>query len=612
MTTPEPNYNWHTEDISRERRHEAIWHWAKTIRMAQDYQRIDDLLHASLYGSKRRQGFSPGTYSRPASGRQLRLSLNVIRNVIGTIVSKHAAKNKLKATFDTFGGDAALRARAEGMEKLCDGIAYANKDHRTQRASQRDACIYGHAFRYVYGDKKRKQVRHVMVPKPEIIVDDTEAMYGDPPRIARMYYMDRGILRKYYPDADDAIKNAQTYEDAITGPPDRTCDYVSLVLAHHRPSVEPEDPNSEDHDGLWCLTTSAGVLDEGPWPYDRLPYAGLKWTADSEAFFGTGVAFELAGVQAEINELLQEIQKAHRLIKGHWAVEQGAKVRFEHINDDLAAIVKYAGLAPTYYAPSAIAPDVYQHLWNLYEKAYEIVGMPRLAASAEKPAGLNSGIAIRKYAQIGNERQLDAGMNLEDYVIDTVELDLIHARELAKDGDFTINARTKNGLEKINLKEVDLKKDQYSLRVFPTSMLPDEPEGKLATVGELIDKKMIDEEDGFDLLQFPDFEAYQKRRSAPKRLIERNLDKIMVDGEWVSPDPDDNHDLAVKLTTEKLAEARLDAVAPERVKLLRKYKSLSVKLQSKKNAALAPPPPPPPPPQMAGGGAPPLQPPVAA
>ncbi|NIN93987.1 MAG: hypothetical protein GTN93_02720, partial [Anaerolineae bacterium] len=49
--------------------------------------------------------------------------------------------------------------------------------------------------------------------------------------------------------------------------------------------------------------------------------------------------------------------------------------------------------------------------------------------------------------------------------------------------------------------------DQYEMQVYPTSLLPTTPAGKLATVTEMLDKGLIPKEHALKLLSFPDVEA---------------------------------------------------------------------------------------------------------
>ncbi len=89
-------------------------------------------------------------------------------------------------------------------------------------------------------------------------------------------------------------------------------------------------------------------------------------------------------------------------------MEHGSKVTQAQLNNDLAAIVKFSGTPPTYVPPQIIAPEVYQHLWALYAKAFEISGISQLNATGLKPSGLNSGAAQRAYQDVQSERFLES------------------------------------------------------------------------------------------------------------------------------------------------------------------------------------------------------------
>jgi hypothetical protein len=52
----------------------------------------------------------------------------------------------------------------------------------------------------------------------------------------------------------------------------------------------------------------------------------MRWSEALVGFFGVGLVEELLGIQREINKLLQQIQRGHHLIAGHYLVENGSKV----------------------------------------------------------------------------------------------------------------------------------------------------------------------------------------------------------------------------------------------------------------------------------------------
>lgn len=579
--------------------HEAVWAALRQIKRAQSSRRLNDILHLSLYGNMKAPGFNPYEWQQMPARAHARLSLNVVRNVIGAVVSKIAAKNKVKPSFLTMGGDYSMKRKAEQLEKLVQGVFYKQKLYQKQRAVFRDACIFGPGPLKIITSPSGKDLVYERTPQWELSVDDQDAFAGDPRCMYQEKWYDVAVLSALFPEHKDAIEKASkspvdghAYDTSQT-----TANIVPVVETWHRRSGDDAD------DGRRVVCLPNVTLGDAEWVEDYFPFAVMRWSEDPMFYFGTGLAYELAGIQAEINTLLLEIQRAHRLVKGHWAVQQGSKVNLRHINDDLMAIVQYSGVEPRYYTPVAVAPDVYQHLWNLYEKAYEISGVNQLSATSAKPAGLDSGEAIRTFDDIQTERFMEVGTMLEDWTMEVTEQTVDRCRDISKAHGFKVNARSKDMIEQIDFKDVDLPKDSYIIQVFPTSQLPSTPAGRKQWVLDMTNSNnpLMSPEDAFELLGFPDTDEFAKRRNARRKVIERNAEKVILDGEWVSPEPFDLHEYAVPYFNDMLAVARLDGVPDKNLDLGRRYIALTVKLQAQAN----PPPPPPPDPGMLPPGAPP-------
>lgn len=607
---------WWTEK-NEDKRADAIWECFSRIERVQEYRKLNDLLHASYFGNVEQFGFTPRSWGRPVARAHARLSLNVIRNMIAAVVSKIAAKNKVHPKFLTNDGEASLERKAKGMEKLVSGIFYEQKFYRKQRLIFQDIGIFGTGFIRPWIDKDARKVTLERVPKTDIFVDDEDGHLGDPQCLYHRKWYDKRVLAKMFPDKLAIIERAGTRRDTaeIDTRTETTETIVPVLESFHRPSVPGGD------DGLRVISLDSGELGSAEWKYDYHPFPKMVWTEEPYGFFGTGLAYELAGIQNEINDILTEFARAHRLVKGAWLVDRSAKVALKHINDDLGKIIQYAGIAPTYYQPVAIPQATYQYLWDLYAKAYEIAGISQLQASGMKPAGLNSGEAQRVYDDIQTERFLAVGMALEDWTMDVTEQVIDRARELAEepaeDGakrGLRVKAKTDRGLETIDFAEVDLPRDSYLVQVFPTSMLPNTPSGRLAFVNDMMEMKLVDQPgDAMKLLGYPDVEAFMSRANAPRELLDRNLESILDKGKWVGPEPLDDHDLALAEVPKAIAKARIRGVSKDRLSLARRYVVLSVRLKKLAESPdglagavmnadpnAAPPPPPP-----GGPGAPP-------
>jgi hypothetical protein len=545
----------------------------RTIREEQSSEKLQDMLYASLYGNMPALGFGLGAQRRGILG-QNRLALNVIRNMVAAVTSKVAAKNKPKPTFLTEEGNYEQREKAEKLEKFTGGVFYESGVYAVLGRCFRDACVWGTGILKVYPADGRVEVERIR--KPEVVVDSDEGRDGDPPNIYHRRYIDTLVL------IEMATKWAK--ED---GKSDE--EIVGIVAAIRRASQarDPDDVEytyrttadqtlvtegwykapTRDKKGRHAICIEGCDLHDEPWE-GGAPLIFLRWSEPMEGFWGVGLAEELAGVQAEINKLLQQIQKGHHLITGHYLVEQGSKVTTTHINNDLASIVKYSGVAPQYQPPQIISPEVYSHLWQLYAKAFEIAGISQLNATGQKPAGLNSGAAQRAYQDIQTERFLEVGQSYEEFVVETARQVVSCAKRVG--GTYRVRSVAKGGIEFIDWSEIDLDEDMYAIRVFPTNLLPSTPAGKLQ-LGEDLMKLGMSPEDMSDVIDFPDTDGWLKRRLAPRRVIERNIGHILKTGEFVSPEPFDNHKLALRLVNEAYASARLDKVPEAKLELLRRY-----------------------------------------
>ena len=110
-------------------------------------------------------------------------------------------------------------------------------------------------------------------------------------------------------------------------------------------------------------------------------------------------------------------------------------------------------------------------------------------------------------------------------------------------------------------------------------------------VQELVNAGLIDGDTGMELLDFPDVEAYQRRKFAARRLILRNIDHILETGERITPTPFDNLELIVQFGNEAIQEAKLDGVEESHIDALRDYVYGADALRPKPQAVPPPPPP---------------------
>jgi len=287
-----------------------------------------------------------------------------------------------------------------------------------------------------------------------------------------------------------------------------------------------------------------------------------------------GVAEELTGIQIEVNKILRNIQAAQNVCSvPRVFLENGSTVNGAALqaNPEGLSVVRYNGTAPTFMTAQAMPGEVYAHLDRLESKAYAITGVSQLSAQSKKPSGLDSGVALREYQDIESERFVLVGQRYEQFFLDIARLAVEEAASLyeAKPG-FNVLVATKGRSEKIVWKDVQLKRDQYLLRCFPTSLLPTTPAGRLQKVQELIQAGLLDKDEGMALLDFPDLEGSMSVVTSAYNDATRVVESILENGTYETPEPYQNLGLLIRVAQGSYLKARAERAPEERLELLRR------------------------------------------
>jgi hypothetical protein len=560
---------WRREDPEEfdRKAHEKMIPLVQRIRRNQDYRKRADLLHASLYGAVPIEGFAINAYARTTPGASHQLSLNVCKNMVKAVTSKIAARSRPRPRYVTEGGSWEKQENAEKLERGVDGIFYRQGMDRKSCIIFRDSAIFGTGFAKVYPDYDTREVCIDRTFPWEMVVDDTESIYGAPRSLFQRKYYDKRVLAEMYSDDDekvDAIERATIdREDAEYGR-DYTAEQVLVTEGWHLRS------STQSTDGRRTIAIDQCTLEDEVWAKAKFPFARLPWDDPLIGFFGVGLVEDLSGIQTEINKLLREIQNGMHLIKGHYLVENGSKVVTQHINNDLASIVKYTGIAPQYVPPAIIAPEVYQHLWALYQRAYEITGISQLAAQSQKPAGLDSGAALREYNDQQTERFLELGQAFERWTLEVGELAVDAAKDLAKDGGYVVKALSDDAFETIDWRDVELD-DGYEMKVFPASQLPSTPVGRMQFAQDMLKLGEFEPAEVLEAIHMPDVAGLTKRKLAPRKLIEKWVGRMVNRGEYHPPEPMMNLALARQVASEMYLEFVEKDVPDDRLELVRQF-----------------------------------------
>ncbi len=562
--------------------HLSVFAVVRGIDMRQAYRRASYLRHARLYSNVEVTNLSATGYARPLGNSKARVSLNVVRSCIDTGASK-VSKNKPRVLMLTSGGEYSVQKRGKMATKYLDGWFESSNAYRLGRSAFRDAEIYGDGF--VKLSKGDDEVEIEKIAADSVFVDDAEAVNGTPRQMHYVVHVSKQQLAALYPSKKTMIGAATSGRLSASGNADGSSpDSIEVVESWHLPSKRGAK------DGAHSITIENATLLSEPWAHDFFPIVQMQWAEPVKGYYGSGIAEELTGIQLELNKLLRTIARAQEMFAiPRIFLESGSKINPGVLTTDTASIVMYTGSPPIMSVPQAIAPEMYQAVESWVRRAYEITGVSQAQATGVKPAGLDSGVAQREYADQVSERFVLVGQRYEEFFVDIAKIVLVFARELYREGNLPVRVKGRKFLEEVPWNDIDLEDDQFIMRPFPVSFLPTTPAGRLQSIQELVQAGFIPQEYALDLLDFPDLEAFTSLQTSSLEDIEASIEDLLETG-YTEPLPDAaNLQLAQQLGQQAYLRARrmTDVSAANLNALDAWVRSIAERVQ-----AMKPPPPP--------------------
>lgn len=537
---------------------------AAFLKEGQAYRYRQTAVHARLYGNQSLFSFAGQNISKMDQTQgfpQERPTFNLVQSCTDTLVSR-ITQNRPQPVFLTDNSDYKQRTLAKKLNSFVLGEFYQAKAYELGTMALRDSLITGTGVIHCFETPDNK-VGLERVLLTELLIDPNEAMYGDPRQLYRMKLVDRDILISNFPHLKDKI------EAAAKGTPDNSADssksvsdLVMVVEGWHLPS------GKDTKDGRHMLACSAGFLIDEPYTKKRFPFSFLHYSKRLLGFWSQGLAEQLLGTQMELNSILYTISRAIKLVGVPRVFqEEGSKVSSAHHNNEIGVIVKYRGTKPTYEVAPCNAPELYSERDKLIQYGYQQSGVSALQAGSQKPAGLDSGEAIRTYDDISTDRFASLARCYDSFFIDLAYQIVDLAHDIAeRDNSYSTVYPQKNGIKEINLKQADLVQDSFVIQCFTQSSLPKDPAGRLQKVTEMIQSGMISIQEGRRLLDYPDLDQVEKLANAAEERILQILDDIIENGKYTPPDPFINLELAKQLTVQYInlySQAKLEETKAE-------------------------------------------------
>lgn len=556
------------------------------------YQRMLEV--SCLYGDVNAYNASGG-WVRQLSGRR-QITHNVIANAVDALVAE-VTQTQPRPMAVTVGGDWWDRQRARKLTAYWD--AKWNDVNMRALGPQvlRDGVLFGDGWLRPYIEGRKVLIERIW--PGHIRVDDRACIDVMPRSLFIARPIDRNRLIGLHPEFEDEIRSAPSpmprwdYSDP-------TRDVVEVVEAWHLPSTDVED-GDDDHDGRHVVAIGTATLYDEPWTRQTFPLAHFRAVMPQRGWCGESLAWRAAPYQFELNKIARRIQEsAHLVAVPRVFIERGSQIVPGKLNNELATIVEYTGRPPQFVNPPAMSADVYQYRRDLESGIFGVMGVSQMSAQSLKPAGINSGKAIRLYNDVQSRRFINTERAYEDLHVQLAREVAILERQLADEYPSHKVGHSHDGrTETVRWKDIDLRDERLSIQVFPASALPTTPAAKLQALEEMLEAGTIDQQTFYELADVPDLESARLRVTAPSELIQRRLDRILESGEYLGPEPYMDLARAVQMAAVAVQHAELQDAPEERIDLLRDFLIDTQALIERMNPP-APPAPPPMDPAMAG------------
>ena len=553
---------------------------------ARHWRNLDDmrqrmLTNARLYGNMPLAGLTPKSYRSTSSlVKTNQLSLNVVKAVCDSYVAL-LTDEKPKVTFLTTGGDWKTQKKAKALEKFVDGVFYEAELYDSADLIALDSAVFGTAVVKNYVDEDEKQICIERVFPWEIVVDDEEAMRGKPTTIGHVTWVDRRALMAAYPELAEKIRFANTSwmsAEAVATDVEQGNTQVALIELWHL-----------GKGGMHIMQVGDVELVAEKYTKKKSPLEFLYRLKPLAGIWGISLADELRGIQKEINTILLKIQRSyHLLAAGHWLVEEGSDIDTGELDNVIGSIIRYRGTRPEMTAASGVPADVYQQLDRLYNRAFEIIGVPATFAQGQKPADLSSGKAMQTYADISAKRFTPSYRQYQGFFMRESRQVLDLARDVP---NMKVKVSQKDFMQTVKSADVIMKEDEFVLQMYPTNKLASDPAEKLSQVQELANAGWIPPEKAMRLLDFPDLDSFAADANASYDLVQDIANDLLDGGEYVGPEPFMNLTEAVDIMQRCYLRAKQQGAKPKQLTPLLRWMNQAA-------GQLAPPP------QQANAGAP--------
>jgi hypothetical protein len=521
-------------------------------------------------------------YGRPGNETLGLVTENVIASNVDTVTAAVAA-TAVRARFMTDDGDWSTQRMARHLEWYAEALGKKlGLEVLCQRAFK-SAAIKGTGLIHIYADGGNN-VRAEQVPIDEIIVDESESHAATPKQLHRRHLVDRDELKQMYPGHDDEIEAAQYAGRGLwriwTNYRPNESNEVIVLHSWRLPVGLPGQKGYKP--GREVVSLDGISIFDKKYEKPFFPFARFAWSEPDQGWYGIGGAERIAGHQRALNRRNWQIDRLlqQNAVPTTYVRMADANLRTQTTNE-LGTIAVYRADKPETVHQPVVNKETYASRDQLKASAFQEFGVSMMAAQSTKPAGLDSGKALREYRDQTTQRFKMQEAAFERLHLDAVWLAIDVCKDLGKAAPSMMR-RTRFGSKQIPWAKVDM--GDVRVQIAAASTLSRTPAGRTQTVLEWAQAGVISQDEARRLMQHPDLERAMSVYTAALEAVEHALEEI-EDGAILMPEPFDNLQMIVWRGQMEYLKIRDDGAPEEILESLRQYVVQAAWLMAKGGAA---------------------------
>jgi hypothetical protein len=493
------------------------------------YERFVKL--AALYDPNSPWGASSNRQDR---AEQLEIvTENVIATNVDTVASQIAAQD-LRFRFPTDGAEWSMQRLAKHLEWYAEELNKTFDTHeKCLEAFWHGTLVKGTGVVFAFVDHLDRIICQV-VPPDDVVVDERECRGGRTPKQLHWRRIrEREELAAEFPQFEDKIYEAHggggiRWAGYRPISPDELVCLYSWRLPAGKKGSKGYVP------GRFVIAIDGVDLHDEKYEEDCFPCERIVWTPRQEGWYGIGLAERIAGHQRTLNRSnlqLERMLDQNAFITTY--VRPGdAGIAAKQINK-LGTIAVYKDEIPKTIAPPAVHPEQYKRHQDVKVSAREESGVSSMASAATKPAGLDSGRALREYRDGTTVRFASQEKAFEKFRRGVTVLLLMCCKKLGKKAP-AMTKSSKFGSVEIPWSKVE--EAFLKTKIAAASTLNRTPAGREQTLIEWAQAGVISTDDFRRMIGHPDLERAMSLYTAAMEDVDECLEAI-ADGNIVMPEP---------------------------------------------------------------------------